>query len=163
MPRARTGEEALGPIPRDGGGAAGSPKGKADIPPIARDGAAMGFQILLTKHTMTKEEVKAKMDERRRQSRMASARAIRAIRAGRHADGAVLLRTSTRPDVVVFISPRIGGGWRTTFFQRKEPTGHVEFERFDEAVRSLCGRHGLWGPPHGSADEWTVLGEAERF
>ena len=123
----------------------------------------MGVQVLLTKHTMTKDEVKAKMYERRRQSRMASARAIRAIRAGRHADGAVLLRTVTRPDEVAFVSPRIGGGWRATFFQRKEPTGHVEFERFDDAVRSLCGRHGRWGPPHGSADEWTVLGEAERF
>ena len=123
----------------------------------------MGGKVLLRRPKMTKEEAKAEMDERRRQSRMASARAIRAIRAGRHADGAVLLRTSTRPDEVAFISPRIGGGWRTTFFQRKEPTGHVEFERFDEAVRSICGRHGRWGPPLGSADEWTVLGEADRF
>ena len=123
----------------------------------------MGVQVLLTKHTMTKDEVKAKMDERRRQSRMASARAIRAIRAGRHADGAVLLQTAKRPNELAFVSPRIGGGWRTTFFQRKEPTGHVEFECFNDAVRSLCGLHGRWGPPHGSADEWNVLGEAERF
>lgn len=112
---------------------------------------------------MTKEEVKAKMDERRRQDRMASARMMRAMRAGRHADGAVLLRAKNSQSQLTFVSPNIGGGWRITHFGLGQPTGHEVLERFTDAVASLCGRHGRWGPPHGRADEWEVLGEDERF
>lgn len=112
---------------------------------------------------MTKEEVKAKMDERRRKDRLASARMMRAIRAGRHADGAVLLRNKVTVGVVVFVSKNVVGGWRITYFVGQEPQGHDVLDRFSDAVASLCGRHGRWGPPHGRAEEWEVLGEDERF
>lgn len=112
---------------------------------------------------MTKEEVKAKMDERRRQDRLASARMMRAMRAGRHRDGAVLLRSKAYPSEVVFVSKNVGGGWRITRFWMGTPVAHNELESFAHAVASLCGRHGRWGPPHGRAEEWEVLGEDERF
>lgn len=114
-------------------------------------------------HSMTREEAKQKIEADRRRFRRQISTAIRAMRAGRHADGAVLLQDRTKPDAVAFLSPKVGTGWRVTWFFRKEPTGHHEFERFRDAVASLSGKFGPWGPPHGSWDRWNVLGEAYRF
>ncbi len=112
---------------------------------------------------MTPDEARAKILEHRRRDRSAMARAIRQIRATRHRDGAVLLQEKRNPEAVVFVSPRIGGGWRTTRFWRQEPVGHYEFDRFRDAVASLCGKFGSWGPPHGSHGQWIALREEERF
>lgn len=112
---------------------------------------------------MTREEAKRKIEADRRRFRRQISSAIRAMRSGRHADGAVLLQDRTRPDTVVFISPKVGSGWRATGFVRREPVGHYEFERFRDAVASLSGKFGSWGPPHGAWDRWNVLGESDRF
>ena len=113
--------------------------------------------------TMTREEAKRKIEADRRRFRRQIASTIRAMRAGRHSDGAVLLQQRSNPKAVVFVSPKIGGGWRATRFFRQEPVGHYEFERFRDAVASLAGKFGSWGPPHGAWDIWNVLGESDRF
>ena len=114
-------------------------------------------------HAMTREEAKQKIEADRRRFRRQIATSIRAMRAGRHADGAVLLQDRFNLNAVVFVSPKVGSGWRATRFFRQEPVGHYEFKRFRDAIASFAGKFGPWGPPHGSWDRWNVLGEAYRF
>lgn len=78
-------------------------------------------------------------------------------------DGGLLLRNVHQESWLEFVSPNIGGGWRSTTFHRLEPVGHAEFASFREAVLSLSGKAGPWGPPNGSPGSWVVLGEADRF
>lgn len=112
---------------------------------------------------MTVEEAtrRMKVDDERRRRRIV--RTYRALVRGRLRDGALLIRETQRREQVWFFSPTIGGGWRATRFVAKEPVGHREFRSFKEAALSFAGKWGKWGPPDGQPDQWTVLGEADRF
>lgn len=54
-------------------------------------------------------------------------------------------------------SARVAGRWQLTWWHRGEPSGHLEFDTRDLAIRSLSGDRVPNDLPFGHCGEWEIV------